>query len=261
MRSPFPGMDPYLEGSLWTSVHSQLGVEIQRQLVPLLRPRYVALTNERFVIATADPGVETPEPTVDVYPDVSIGEGGAGKTLGPGFAVAAPLRVATVMPESIPHVSVEIRDVAERRLVTDIEILSPTNKRAEGREEYLGRRQRLLLSPAHLLEIDLLRSGRRLPMRDPLPRFPYFVFLSRAEMRPLTDVWPIRLDSPLPVVPVPLLADDADVPLDLQRALSNVYDLAGYDLAVDYSVQPQVRLSRDQAAWAEGLLQRTKSSD
>ena len=36
MPSPFPGMDPYLEGSLWTSIHTQLGVEIQRLLMPLL---------------------------------------------------------------------------------------------------------------------------------------------------------------------------------------------------------------------------------
>ncbi len=27
MPSPFPGMDPYLEGHLWPDVHSALGVE------------------------------------------------------------------------------------------------------------------------------------------------------------------------------------------------------------------------------------------
>jgi len=36
MPSPFPGMDPYLEGSEWTSVHAELSSEIVRQLAPKL---------------------------------------------------------------------------------------------------------------------------------------------------------------------------------------------------------------------------------
>ena len=49
MPSPFPGMDPYLEGSPWMSFHSQLCAEIARQLTPKLRPRYLARLTERFV--------------------------------------------------------------------------------------------------------------------------------------------------------------------------------------------------------------------
>jgi hypothetical protein len=45
MPSPFPGMDSYLEGDLWTTVHSAFAVEIARQLTPRLRPRYFVLTN------------------------------------------------------------------------------------------------------------------------------------------------------------------------------------------------------------------------
>jgi hypothetical protein len=55
------------------------------------------------------------------------------------------------------------------------------------------------------------------------------------------DVWPITLDQPLPSVPVPLLAGDADVTLDLQAAFTNIYDVIGYDLAVDYTRPPEVR--------------------
>ena len=122
-----------------------------------------------------------------------------------------------------------------------------------GRDEYLTRRRRLLLSTAHLMEIDLLRGGKRVPMRSPSPA-PYFVFLSRSESRPNTKVWPIPLDSPLPVVPVPLLPGDPDVPLDLQLALTTLYDLLGYDLAVDYTRPPQVPLRPEAAAWAEDRL-------
>jgi hypothetical protein len=49
MPSPFPGMDPYLEGALWTTVHFSLSAEIVRQLAPKLRPRYLVLPAERFV--------------------------------------------------------------------------------------------------------------------------------------------------------------------------------------------------------------------
>ena len=50
----------------------------------------------------------------------------------------------------------QIRDVDERMLVTGIEILSPTKKRGTGREEYLRKRESILLSATHLVEIDLL---------------------------------------------------------------------------------------------------------
>ncbi len=209
MPSPFPGMDPYLEGSLWMSVHTQLAVEIARQLAPRLRPRYLALT------------MKSPIPARN----------------------------------PIPHVTVEIRDTAHRQLVTAIEVLSPTNKRGDGRQEYLVKRQRILTSDAHLLEIDLLREGRRLPTLEPLPDMDYGVFLSRAEQRPAVGVWPIRLRSPLPQIPVPLLPGDADVLLDLQLAFTQVYDLIGYDLAVDYSGPPEVPLAPEDAAWAAQLLE------
>jgi hypothetical protein len=158
------------------------------------------------------------------------------------------------MPTPIPHLTVEIRDAANRQLVTAIEVLSLTNKRGEGREEYLFKRRRILLSTAHLIEIDLLRQGQRVPMREPLPAAPYFVYLSRAEHRPMTDVFPIASSDPLPVVPVPLLGDDPDVPLDLQAALGNIYDLLGYDLAIDYSRPPETPVPQEQEAWLESVL-------
>jgi hypothetical protein len=247
MSSPFPGMDPYLEGSLWMSVHSQLTAEIARQLAPKLRPKYLALTTERFVLDEAG-GVYVA--TTSIYPDVSVIETGANSRVEGGVATAPPIRLATVVPVRVPHVIVEIRETATRRLVAAIEVLSPTNKRGEGRDEYLTKRRRILVSTAHLLEVDLLRQGQRVPMQQPLPEAPYFVLLSRAEERPITEVWPIQLRDPLPLVPVPLLQGDADVALDLQQALTNVYDFLCYDLAVDDSGPPELPLPRDEAAWA-----------
>lgn len=42
MPSPFPGMDPYLEGYLWPDVHNAFANKIPQQLTPQLRPRYAA---------------------------------------------------------------------------------------------------------------------------------------------------------------------------------------------------------------------------
>src|SRR5215467_14298080 len=85
MPSPFPGMDPYLEGALWTTVHFSLSAEIVRQLAPKLRPRYLVLPAERFV-------TETPESvaisTADIYPDVSVAETRAMAGTAQGAAIA-----------------------------------------------------------------------------------------------------------------------------------------------------------------------------
>jgi hypothetical protein len=163
------------------------------------------------------------------------------------------LELATIIPAPIPHVTIEIRDTANRQLVTAIEVLSPTNKRGDGRQEYLAKRRRILLSTAHLLEIDLLRQGQRVPMQKPLPVAPYFIFLSRAERRPMTEIWPISLREPLPVVPVPLLPGDQDAALDVQQVFTTTYDLLGYDLAVDYTQAPEIPLSKVDLVWAETL--------
>jgi hypothetical protein len=253
MPSPFPGMDPYLEGSHWVDVHSQLCAEIARQLAPRLRPRYVALTNKRFILDTPEDVAIAPR---SVYPDTGVTQvSTAILPQTPAGASEAPLHLATVMPERVPQVSVEIRDTAQRRLVTAIEVLSPVNKRGQGRAEYLRKRRGVLLSDAHLIEIDLLRQGRRVPMRQALPSVPYFVLVGRAEKRPIVDVWPIALDQPLPSIPIPLLLGDADTFLDLQHALTTVYDLIGYDLVVDYQRPPEVALPLEAAAWAEARLQ------
>jgi hypothetical protein len=251
-------MDPYLEGDLWTTVHSQLAAEIARQLAPKIAPRYVARTEKRFVIAAPD---DLEEAEISIYTDVGVRTAKAlsrAKRSAAGTFQEAPLVMATIMAEKAPHYWVEIRDAKRRTLVTAIELLSPFNKRGRGRVEYLQKRDALLTSPAHLIEIDLLRKGRRLPMRRKLPEAEYFVFLSRAGQRPLTEIWPVRLQDRLPEVPVPLLKGDPDAVLDLQKALQIVYGSLRYDLEIDYRRRPDVPFTKTEAARASTYLRSGK---
>lgn len=254
MPNPFPGMDPYLEGNLWTTVHTDLCAEIARQLSPKIRPKYVALSTRRVVLAPPD---ESELPTQHRFPDVGI-LASRPETRSAGAAtLESPLVLAADLPEPIPHVSIEIRDVAGKRLVTCIEVLSPTNKYGPGREEYVAKRLQLLSGNAHLLEIDLLREGSRFPTVNEPPDSPYFLFLSRSNKRRDVEVWPIALESPLPSVPVPLLPPDADVTLDLQLALSTIYDIIGYDELIDYSTPPPGKLRASQLEWVESCLRQS----
>jgi len=260
--SPFPGMDPYLEGHLWSDVHSRLAAQISDQLAPLIEPRYVARLATRFVsdyLQPAQIGI--------IYPDVDITPTGQPPAPPPredtGDAAIltlpaitpAPLVLPTPIRTQVRLVTVEIRDAVGNELITAIEVLSPTNKREPGATEYREKREFILGSRAHLLEIDLLHQGQRPVQPGGLPDAPYFVFLTRDGRRFEVEIWPISLHDPLPVVPVPLRAPDADVPLDLGAALSAIYDRARYHLSIDYSREPDVPLSGEDAVWAAEHLQ------
>ncbi len=254
MPNPFPGMDPYLEGPLWSSLHSSLIEEIARSLAPRLRPKYFALPNTRVVLAVPDP-IELPELQAR-HPDVGIYHSGASGESQASAVATAPLTFLLPAPEEMTQSFVEIHEADSGALVTSIEVLSPTNKRGKGLDEFRAKRQELLDGPAHYLEIDLLRIGDRFPSPNALPSVPYFVFLSRANRRPRIEAWPIALDQPLPTVPVPLLNGDPDVMLDLQRALNTIYEHYSYERATRHSGEPVVRLSEDQQTWADECLRK-----
>jgi hypothetical protein len=152
---------------------------------------------------------------------------------------------------------VEIVTVGTEQLVTVIELLSPSNKRSghPDREAYLRKRQHILWSSAHLMEIDLLRRGARPPLEEAPPDAPYYVVLSRAGRRPDAEVWPMLLAQALPVVPVPLLEPDADLPLDLGAVVAATYDRGRFEREIDYrGPVPSPPLSPGETAWVEALL-------
>lgn len=264
-KSPFPGMDPYLEGDLWQEFHGRFANQISAQLLPLLPPRYVALLEKRYVIEDAGIDLVVVPGHRIIYPDVHVVHTvreTATMTAATAVQITPRVRLVSHVPEEIPQLSIEIRDIANRRLVTVIEILSPANKHGKGLDEYLERRYDLLKTATHLLEIDLLRGGERLPLHGgDFPPAAYCVYLSRFTQRPYTDVWPIQLRDRLPVIPVPLLPPDEDVILDLQAAFDACFQLVGYQRLLDYTQSPPPpSLSAEDAAWVQEVVKSENSA-
>ena len=261
MPSPFPGMDPYLEGQVYRDFHSRCIDEIASTLQPLLLPHYVALIEERVYLE------RQPEaPFRAVSPDVAVMRDWAriqardphtaASREGSTAVMVKPVTIPIVVPEETTQTYIEVRQGETHELVSVIELLSPTNKstRSDGYGEYLAKREQILRSRVHLVEIDLLRGGQRMPMRETLPPADYYVVLSRSSDRPLSQVWPITLRDRLPEIPIPLLGADAPVSLDLQHCMNETYDRACYGSFLDYRHGARPPLSRDDALWAESIL-------
>ncbi len=238
-------MDPYLEGEMWQEFHETLAGEIRNQLLTKLPPRYVALLAKRYVVGQASPlmGIAAAPKGKVVYPDVHVTQMPP-KRLGEAalaYGDASVIELISPLQESIPITSIEIyevRDAADRRLVTAIEILSPVNKQGAGWREYHEKRQALLNTHTHLLELDLLRGGERIELLGEWLPAPYYIFLSRWQRRPITEAYPIALRQPLPSVPVPLLPPDADVMLDVQAAVDACFKLVRYERLLNYDEAP-----------------------
>lgn len=258
MPSPFPGMDPWLEApEIWRGFHHHVAEEIMRQLNPRLGPRYYA--DVEVTLTIDDVRISSANAVKGFVADAGVLERSAAlPTGGTGRAVLAipeaPVRrdVALAPPEKLR--AVHVREARTDRLVTSIEILSPWNKRrGEGLETYRRKRDLLLRSPVHLVEIDFLRAGERPgpELSAPPLACDYVILVNRAngvDVR-TSEIWPLELSDPLPVVPVPLGPSDPDVPLELDRILVAVYDAAGYGRRVDYASSPPPPLREGLETW------------
>ncbi|MGE0711471.1 MAG: DUF4058 family protein [Planctomycetota bacterium] len=255
MPSPFPGMDPYLEApAVWPGVHANLITRLQHLLVAQLRPRYFVDVEQRvYVLSEDDPATrELLVPDLAVTPAPPPGPRPAPTSEGGTPQVLLMIEDEVEVTERY----LVVRDVEERAVVTVIEVLSPTNKAAgsRGRDQYLAKRRELLRSPTHLVEIDLLRRGQRIPSVQALPPGDYYAHVSRAALRPRGEVYTWTVREPAPRLAIPLRAGEPDVVLDLPEAIASTYELAGYDLRLDYGRDPDPPLSGEDAAWADELL-------
>ena len=277
MPSPFPGMDPYLEDpDLWPDVHANLIGAIQAELNRQITPAYVTRVEQRvFVADESDRDLIVPDVRVVAGPR----QAGGRRTRVPTPAFTSAAATATIDPVDVTtdHThpeGVEIRqrflrvtDARDRSVVAVIEILSPSNKvrGSAGRASFLEKRAEVTSSPAHWVEIDLLRAGARIAVREPLPPHDYRVHVSRAGAtagdRRHERVWPIPLPHPLPAVPVPLRHGDADALLDLRAVLDAAYARGAYDVDTDYAGDPVPPLVGDAAVWARARVVAWAASD
>ena len=256
MPSPFPGMDPYLEDPrLWPDVHHELVSAIRVLLNQVIRPKYVARLEERVYMVPDD----DPEHRLYRVPDVKIDAGFDRERRGPlasagGMVIAEPDLVRAGDP--IRESRIEVLDVSKRKVVTVIELLSPSNKLkgSAGRKSFLKKRRQVMDSRANWVEMDFLRMGTVPAVKRRYPHHQYLVHSSPAALRPDSKAWPIRLQNPLPIVGIPLRAPDPDAPLSLQQALNMAYERGSYDATAEYTKEPTPPLPPELAAWAAELL-------
>ncbi len=260
MKMPFPGMDPCLEHPfLWPDLHTRLIVGIANYLRPLIRPRYVVSIQLRVYVQT---------PEQERIPDVMIKKGRRRGQVAvmTGTAVAMPV-VIEVPQIEVTEPYLEIRDrYHQRRLVTSLEVVSPSNKKAgPGRKEYLLKQRETLASRSHLVEIDLLRRGRHVvsvPKAYASRRRPteYLICVNRWPERRRFELYWCGLREPLPKVRLPLAKPDQDVALDIQSVLERAYEDADFGLQVRYHKPCFPRLPAEDQAWATAQWRRYRSA-
>jgi hypothetical protein len=249
-------MNPYLEHeSVWHDFHERYIPAIAEEIGAQVDPRYIVRIDEHVYVREAP---DDPRRLVG-RSDVLLSRPPTAQDAAAGAALLEPpveVQLPAVDLERLAYI--EILDREDWRLVTVVELLSPSNKASGAdRDQYLAKRAQLLSSRVNVVEIDLLRGGPRLPLRD-LPPCDYYVLVSRAEQRPRAGVWPVKLRDPLPVAPIPLQPADADARLDLQGVLHRVYDAARYRTYI-YLREPQPRLQDEDRAWARQFVPGTTS--
>jgi hypothetical protein len=266
MRSPFPGMDPFIEAcARWEDFHGKLIGEIERTLAQAVPERYFVLVGEWSYVALAPRDQQMKEYLLQS--DVAVTSASRQAEAVPhaeatAVAVALetesePVTMLAMVETDHRETFLEIRDQDQgQRLVTCIEVLSPSNKRTgtRGWRHYLRKRQAFLQGQANLVEIDLLRRGRRMPMADDWPSSPYYLLVSRKEQAPRCMVWPAYFTQPLPKIPIPLAPPDKDVALAIQPLVDAVMARSRYNRLLDYRHPLRPAVTGAESAWIEQRL-------
>jgi hypothetical protein len=254
MPSPFPGVDPFIEDQhYWPDFHHRFMNYLCEAVADRLPPRYEARLEEwiRFIEREVKPRKNVREPDIAVERRRSVRTKTPATIAAPKLIIQ-PVNVELPAVDEYREIRIQILHRPGRQLVTVLEVLSPENKYGAGREAYLEKRSEVLLHapPIHLVELDMLLRGLRLPMRQPLPPGDFYAFVSRAEQRPQAQVYVWSVRQPLPTVAVPLKAPDPDVVIDLAAVFATAFDRGHYDQSIDYAKRLRVPLAAEDLRWA-----------
>lgn len=254
MPSPFPGMDPYLEGSVyWAGFHTRFVVAISDAIVAQLPAGYYAEVEQHVWLEDEAGDDRYPFARPDTYVGDDESDGGTAivtrkkkkKEVTPALEVTLPKLLKR------PHKYVKIVDKDDNRVVTVLELLSPSNKSGEDRDKYLQKRSEIFAVKVNLVELDLLRDGDRMPFGKPKPpAADYYALVCRGGQHPKASVWGWTVRDPFPLLPVPLKTADGDIELDLKPCFDRTYDGAGYRTRIRYDQPPESPLRVADAKWA-----------
>jgi hypothetical protein len=258
LKNPFPGMDPFLELE-WDHVHhylaSEAGIQIDQQLGDTeLRTR----VERRLILEDPQGDIRFIKPDVVTLEEPADDAGGTATLVAPA-GTALLTRPAVEVgdePETQPYL--EIRTVPGDKVITVIEFVSPTNKRAgDGRNQYLSKREECHAGGVNFVEIDLTRQGRRtLPpalAAHAEAEATYVAAIHRHHPRPTWQLYPMPLREPLANLPIPLRPADADVPLMLGPLVERVREVSRMRPS-DYRRPLTPPLNEDDAAWVAARL-------
>lgn len=248
MVSPFPGVDPYLESQgFWPDFHASFITYWRDALIEVLPDNYEARMDERVSLVELPP-----EKIKRIEPDLAVSRRGPSTR-----SAAAPTDVATLEPVTVPLVIeeeerqtfIEILRRPGRTLVAVLELLSPANKEEPGRSSYLAKRNALLRQSVHLVEVDLLLAGQRLPLAKAPPPGDFYAYVARADRRPECEVYAWNVRRPIPSIPIPLANPDPDVWVDLAAVFQTAYERGRYARSIDYAAPPPASFGDEDRTW------------
>ena len=251
-------MDPFVEWSnFWADFHSEILPAVRQQLLRALPESYDARMNTKVQLVKqveADPQSVAGDAMIVGRPDYA----------GNGRSSAAPAATMTLQPTRLPlpepaleevkHAWVEIVTGDDERVVTLVEVLSPANKEGEGFRRCDAKRWAATRRGTNWVEIDLLLGGRRLDFGPARPRGDYFAHVVRGESPTQAEVFAWPLAAALPTIPVPLLPEDGDVPLDLSVAFAETYDRGQYRRRLQYDRDPPAAADPAALAFAREVI-------
>jgi hypothetical protein len=220
MSSPFPGMDPYLEGEkTWPVFQHHFVACLYQTILPGLVDRYRARVGQRRY-------------------------------------VAEQALFTSLVREEHEEEFIELRERKDSRLVTLVEVISPANKTIEsGRQAYLDKRRESLAGKANLVEIDLVLQGQPLQniAREQI-EWDYCVLVTRAVQPDKSEVYHSTLQKRLPKFKLPLAADDRYNVIDLQPVFLRCFEQGNFAAQIDYQRDPPTRLDANNRRWIDDML-------
>jgi hypothetical protein len=248
-------MDPYLEDTdIWPDFHTMFIAELRKAIARVIpRQRYrLVLGRHAWIEQADDDGWRRSRP--DLYikeaPDKT-------DALTMGQTIVAPVTVILPEARSDGPAYLQVIDRDTQRVVTVIELLSPSNKRpGDDHESYLAKRVDYLARRINLVEIDLLREGERMPADQMPADVDYCILVSHANELPRAGLWPFSVRDQIPSpIPIPLLPADGDLAIDLRRCFNETFDASNFVDEIDYSSPPPIPLEGNDATWAAMMLQ------